>query len=66
MFAALLDDENGRRFRIRLAGTDYTAKQTYLPDTAVLVTRFYGEALDLALIDAAVTLDTALDHQARA
>src|SRR3954471_17426054 len=41
VFAALLDDEKGGRFRIRPAGAEYTAKQMYLPDTAVLVTRFF-------------------------
>jgi len=43
VFAALLDDEKGGRFRIRPAGTRYTAKQMYLPDTAVLVTRFFTD-----------------------
>jgi len=44
VFGALLDDERGGRFRIRPAETDYTTKQAYFPDTAVLVTRFYTEA----------------------
>ena len=41
VFGALLDDERGGRFRIRPAGTKYTSKQAYFPDTAVLVTRFF-------------------------
>jgi hypothetical protein len=38
---ALLDDERGGRFRIHPAGTGYTSKQAYFPDTAVLVARFF-------------------------
>ena len=37
VFGALLDDERGGRFRIRPSGIDYTTKQMYFPDTAVLV-----------------------------
>ena len=44
VFGALLDDEHGGHFRIRPAGIDYTTKQTYFPDTAVVVTRFFSEA----------------------
>ena len=44
VFGALLDDERGGHFRIRPAGIDYTTKQMYFPDTAVLVTRFFSEA----------------------
>jgi GH15 family glucan-1,4-alpha-glucosidase len=44
VFGALLDDERGGRFRVRPSGVDYTTKQTYFPDTAVLVTRFFTEA----------------------
>jgi GH15 family glucan-1,4-alpha-glucosidase len=44
VFGALLDDERGGRFRIRPSGDDYTSKQMYFPDTAVLVTRFFTEA----------------------
>src|SRR5215217_6074350 len=43
VFGALLDDERGGHFRIRPADTAYTSKQMYLPDTAVLVTRFFTE-----------------------
>ena len=44
VFGALLDDERGGYFRIRPTGTDWTSKQMYLPDTAVLVTRFFTDA----------------------
>src|SRR4051794_36986707 len=44
VFGALLDDERGGRFRVRPAGVEYTTKQMYFPDTAVLVTRFFTEA----------------------
>jgi GH15 family glucan-1,4-alpha-glucosidase len=44
VFGALLDDEKGGHFRIRPSGIDYTTKQMYFPDTAVLVTRFFSEA----------------------
>src|SRR5215217_7931391 len=44
VFGALLDDERGGRFRVRPAGIDYTTRQMYFPDTAVLVTRFFSEA----------------------
>jgi len=44
VFGALLDDSAGGHFRIHPAGVEYTTKQTYFPDTAVLVTRFFTEA----------------------
>ncbi len=43
VFGALLDDERGGRFRVRPAGTSYTTKQTYFPDTAIVVTRYFSE-----------------------
>src|SRR5215204_5684450 len=44
VFGALLDDERGGHFRIHPAGIDYTTKQMYFPDTAVLVTRFFTDS----------------------
>jgi GH15 family glucan-1,4-alpha-glucosidase len=44
VFGALLDDERGGHFRVRPAGRAYESKQMYVPDTAVLVTRFLTEA----------------------
>jgi GH15 family glucan-1,4-alpha-glucosidase len=40
VFAALLDDQKGGRFRIAPAGDQFRRKQFYWPDTAILVTRF--------------------------
>src|SRR5262249_44071948 len=41
VFAAILDDEKGGRFRIApSSGDDYRHKQFYWPETNVLVTRF--------------------------
>ena len=42
IFAALLDDEKGGFFRISTPDADASYRQMYLPDTNVLVTRFYG------------------------
>jgi GH15 family glucan-1,4-alpha-glucosidase len=62
VFGALLDDERGGRFRIRPAGTEYTTKQVYFPDTAVLVTRFFtptglGQVVDFMPPAGAVATD---------
>jgi GH15 family glucan-1,4-alpha-glucosidase len=43
VFGALLDPEKGGRCRIHPVGTGYVTKQMYLPDTAVLITRFLAE-----------------------
>ena len=40
MFASLLDAERGGFYRIAPDRDDYVARQLYLPDTAVLITRF--------------------------
>src|SRR5262245_54505760 len=40
VFAALLDDRKGGRYRIAPAGENFRHKQFYWPDTAILVTRF--------------------------
>ncbi|KJY23047.1 MULTISPECIES: glycoside hydrolase family 15 protein [Streptomyces] len=44
VFGALLDREKGGHFRVAPLNTTYTTKQLYLPDTAVLVTRFMTES----------------------
>ncbi|HEX6326197.1 MAG TPA: glycoside hydrolase family 15 protein [Jiangellaceae bacterium] len=44
MFGALLDDRKGGHFRICPTVPSFTTKQLYLPDTAILVTRFLTEA----------------------
>lgn len=51
VFGALLDDERGGRFRVCPEGGEYTTRQMYFPDSAVLVTRFFtasgvGEVVD--------------------
>jgi len=40
VFAALLDDQKGGRFRITPVGDNFRRKQFYWPDTAILITRF--------------------------
>ena len=51
VFASLLDQERGGRFRIAPSTDEYVTKQLYFPDTAILITRFMtpdgvGEVLD--------------------
>src|SRR5712675_2281502 len=43
VFAALLDDQKGGRFRIAPAGDHFRHKQFYWPDTPILITRFLHE-----------------------
>jgi GH15 family glucan-1,4-alpha-glucosidase len=38
--ASLLDADRGGYFRVGPDGEDYVSKQLYLPDTALLITRF--------------------------
>jgi GH15 family glucan-1,4-alpha-glucosidase len=40
VFCSLLDAEKGGYFRIRPATDDYVTRQLYLPNTAILITRF--------------------------
>ena len=40
VFAAILDDKKGGRFRISPSGDDFRNKQFYWPDTNILITRF--------------------------
>ena len=56
VFAAILDDERGGRFKISPTAGGPTTKQLYWPDTNVLVTRFFdpegvGEVTDYMPID---------------
>ena len=44
LFGALLDHEKGGHFRIRPSQGSFQTKQLYLPDTAILITRFLTEA----------------------
>src|SRR3954452_6794426 len=43
VFGSLLDPERGGHCSVRPTGTSYTTKQLYLPDTAILITRFLAE-----------------------
>jgi len=40
VFASLLDADRGGHFRVAPDRDDYVSKQLYLPDTAILITRF--------------------------
>jgi GH15 family glucan-1,4-alpha-glucosidase len=42
VFAAILDDEKGGRFKIAPVEADVTSKQFYWPETNVLITRFFS------------------------
>jgi GH15 family glucan-1,4-alpha-glucosidase len=61
VFASLLDAERGGLYRIAPDRDDYVARQLYLPDTAILVTRFMtpdgvGEVHDfMPVIEGAAT-----------
>ena len=44
VFASLLDADKGGYFRVAPDASDCVTKQLYLPDTAVLITRFMTEA----------------------
>jgi GH15 family glucan-1,4-alpha-glucosidase len=44
VFASLLDDTRGGRFGLAAVGSEFTTKQMYLPDTAILVTRYLSES----------------------
>jgi GH15 family glucan-1,4-alpha-glucosidase len=61
VFASLLDAERGGFYRIAPDRDDYVSRQLYLPDTAVLITRFMtpdgvGEVHDfMPVIDGAAT-----------
>jgi GH15 family glucan-1,4-alpha-glucosidase len=51
VFASLLDPERGGHFRISPEGSNYVSRQLYLPESAVLATRFMspdgvGEVID--------------------
>jgi len=43
IFAALLDRDNGGHFQISPADGEYRYHQRYLPETNILLTRFFGE-----------------------
>src|SRR5690606_4250436 len=51
VFASLLDDRRGGRFALAPVTPSRTTKQMYLPDTAILVTRFLSESGIAEVID---------------
>jgi GH15 family glucan-1,4-alpha-glucosidase len=51
VFASLLDQERGGYCQIRPTADNYTARQLYLPDTAILVTRFMTDEGTAEVID---------------
>jgi len=51
VFAALLDDEKGGRFSISAVDDGAVTKQMYLPDTAVLMTRYLSAAGVAEVVD---------------
>ena len=56
VFAAILDDKKGGRFKIAPVAGEVSRKQLYWPDTNVLITRFFtpdgvGEVIDYMPVD---------------
>jgi len=51
VFAALLDQERGGYCQIRPTAENYAVRQLYLPDTAILVTRFMTDEGTAEVID---------------
>jgi len=62
VFAALLDDEKGGRFRIQPELGHRTTKQLYLPDTNVLLTRFLSDGGVAEIVDLMPVDETGLAH----
>jgi len=62
VFAALLDHRRGGRYRIRPSVDAFSSQQMYLPDTAILITRFLtpegiGEIIDFMPVSGKVATD---------
>ena len=51
VFASLLDDQRGGRFALAPVGPVRTVKQMYLPDSAILLTRYLSESGIAEVID---------------
>ena len=51
VFASLLDDRRGGRFALAPVTPTRTTKQMYMPDTAILVTRFLSESGIAEVVD---------------
>jgi GH15 family glucan-1,4-alpha-glucosidase len=70
VFAAILDDRKGGRFRIAPSGEQFRRKQFYWPDTAILITRFLhddgvGEVEDYMPLGAAGSVPDQLIRRVR-
>ena len=65
VFAAILDDKKGGRFRIAPEDNDVTCKQFYWPETNVLVTRFLAPHGAVELTDFMPVGTTALEGSRR-
>ena len=65
VFAGILDDTRGGRFRIAPTLEDYRTKQLYWPDSNVLVTRFLSDAGVAEVIDYMPIGDAASDYGRR-
>src|SRR5436190_8626574 len=51
VFASLLDERRGGRFALAPVGPPGTTKQMYLPDTAILVTRYLSDSGIAEVVD---------------
>ncbi|HEU0212444.1 MAG TPA: trehalase-like domain-containing protein, partial [Jiangellaceae bacterium] len=51
VFASLLDDRRGGRFALAPVAPARSTKQMYMPDTAILVTRFLSESGIAEVVD---------------
>src|SRR5690349_11669064 len=51
VFGALLDHERGGHFQVRPADEQYRTRQMYLPDSAVLITRFFTDSAVGEVVD---------------
>ena len=49
-FAALLDDERGGKFGIKLVG-DYDVRQSYVPHTNILTTHYVSDEAEFKIFD---------------
>ncbi len=68
LFASILDERRGGHFRIAAAAPDVGRRQMYLPDSAILMTRFLttegvGEVVDFMPIHAGGRPKKRSDHQ---
>ncbi|MFE5969996.1 glycoside hydrolase family 15 protein [Streptomyces sp. NPDC056463] len=71
IFASLLDQERGGHFTIAPVADEVTVRQLYLPDTAVLITRFLtpegvGEVVDFMPVNAQPDVATDRHRMVRA